>query len=630
MRTVPPHYIRENKASRVPRRLVVMAVETRATRTETAETHEWRCAAVSFVHWTNRGIMHRATMLYWDPYEMWEAVGDFCRPKGRTVLYAHNMPLAIRISKALAILPELNWTLNAIRVAQQGCWSQWSRHKATLTLCDSASLFPVTIHTLGKPRGLPRLPMPAENDATGWGIRCGRDCEIVTYTLIDYFTWLRTGVAGNWQMTGAGQSWAHWRHAHYTHPVLVHDDEEALSAERRAMWTGRAENWQWGRDFDTPVYEWDWENAYPAIVRDTIIPIRLAGHAEWLTERELERLARTHLILADVVVTAAEPVAPCRHDGRVLWPVGTYSTTLWWPEIAALLATGATVSASSVWLYQGAPALAQWGTEVLATLHGHRGGLPGWQAIALKHWSRTLIGRFATQYQQWELLGWDTDQNVRSGYWCDATTGDLSEFMQVGAEIHTLKGTTESDDSCPQITSYVMSMARANLWSAICAVGKEHVLYMDTDSLVVDIAGNATLKNLTAQGRFAGLRMKGRHRGYEIYGPRAAIIGPEIKFSGIPRNPQRTGDTEWSGEVWTTLDRAIRTGEPDRVTVTSRRFSTRWNEHRRARLADGRTTPYRLPEYEPAQPTGIRPPVTDRELEASIGRKLKAKRVRTN
>jgi len=625
MRNVPAHYIRENKAAHVPRRLIILDSEAIDTPTDQGVVQTWRCAAAQFIHWTREGNVHRETRAYTSPETLFSDIGDHVRPRQRTILYCHNLPYDIRITGALKFLPDAGWSLEAIRVASQGSWSRWKRDSASLTLCDSTSLFPVTIYTLGKLRGIPKLRLPDDDNLEAWLDRCVRDVEILADTMVEYFEWLRTGVAGNWQLTGAGQSWAHWRHAHYTHPVLVHPDNEALAAERRAMWAGRAEAWRWGLDYETPVYEWDFQNAYPRIARDHDLPVALVASAGPQSRRDLENLMQRYIVLADVEVTTDEPIVPTRHNNRILWPVGTFETTLWCPELRLLLESNIPIKVSRIWLYRRSPALQQWATWILGELHPEQLSRYRWQSILLKHWSRALIGRFATQYQNWELFGVDPESRVLVGRMHDTDTGEETEYMQVGNRVHVMNGLTEGDDSCPQITSYIMSVARSKLWQSMVSIGVSHVIYVDTDSLVVDTTGNARMRTFTESGRFPGLRLKGRHLGYEIFGPRAAIIGGEEKLSGIPRNSYRLDQERWKGEVWTQFERAIRTGEWDRVSIRPRNFSVRWNEHRRARVADGSTTPYRLPGYTPDRPVGDIPATTDREKQHAIQRGLKGR-----
>lgn len=596
MRDVPAHYIRPNHKANVPRRMVVINAAAVSEYKTTGEQHTWRCGVAIFIHWTSKGFMHHTTRTFDSPDQLWGEVCAFTRKKQRTIVYAHNLPYDLRITDALRCISANKFSLEAIRVSSQGSWSRWSKDKATLTLCDSASIFPITVGSLGLLVDTHRLPVPDSQDLGEWLAATVREAEIVAKAMVEYWNWLRTGVAGNWQMTGAGQSWSHWRHSHYTHQVLVHADMVAINAERRAMWTGRAENWRHGVDVDTPIYEWDWANSYPRVVRDWDVPVRLVGETKRPSKGDLQTLAKKFIINAEVEVETDLPIVPTSYDGGIVWPVGKFETTLWWPEIEALLRHGQTVRPKRIWLYRGEPALRQWASWIIGEIHDPNFTSRKWVGPILKHWSRTLIGRFATQYQNWELFGQDPVERIQIGHMYDADSGELTDVMQVGSDLHIMAGVSESDDSCPQITSYAMSVARRRLWDAMAFVGFDNLIYVDTDSLVVNLAGHVALTKATRAGRFEGLRLKDRHIGYEIYGPRSAIFGNRSVFAGIPRNSYRLSGNEWQGEVWTQLERALRTGEHDRVTVTKRKFTVRYNDKRRRRVMGGQTEPRQLPD----------------------------------
>lgn len=593
-RMVPAHYIRKNEKANVPSRLVVLDTIPRRVRVGETESQSWWFGVVSFNHWTRHGKLIQEYRKYTDVGLMWKEISEFTRPKRRTILYSHNLPYDLRIADGLRHLSRLAFKLESIRLADRGSWSRWSREGGGITLCDSSSVFPVQLSRLTQMVGMAGVPTPDTDDIDRWCDYAARNLSVLTAVLCEYFGWIRTGVAGNWQLTGAGQSWAHWRHSHYTHPVLVHPDNDAIAAERRAMWTGRAENWSWGKEIDTPVYEWDWANSYPRIARDYNVPVRLVGSTRTADAKDLPGLAKRYTILADVTVHTTQPVVPTKRDNRILWPVGTFDTTLWWPEIEAVLSEGGTVTPHCVWLYRSEPALQEWGTWIIEQVHGH-GEIPyQWVPLVLKHWSRTLIGRFATQYQNWEEFGTERDSKVSVGKLYDTRTGITTDIMQVGHDIHIMTGLSESDDSCPQITSYIMSVARRILWDALQAVGPENVLYMDTDSLIVNMEGHVILTELTKLGQFDGLRLKDRHRGYEIYGPRSAIIGSRRVFAGMPKAAVRTGEKTFTGEVWTNLEKSLSIGEADRVTIQPRSFTVRYNDFRRQRAENGRTVPHQL------------------------------------
>src|SRR5229473_3035081 len=167
------------------------------------------------------------------------------------------------------------------------------------------------------------------------------------------------------------------------------------------MWTGRAEAYQWGRVFGRKLYDYDWENAYPRIARDVSVPTRLRGSVTNPTPEKLYALCKRYGVVADIRVSMDRPCLPARYGGRIVWPVGTFDTVVWNPEIDLIQGNGCIDSVRRAFLYTKSPCLREWADWILGRLHSQSEGVEEWQRIVLKHWSRALIGRFAMQYKSW-------------------------------------------------------------------------------------------------------------------------------------------------------------------------------------------------------------------------------------
>lgn len=592
-----PHYIRKNEAARIPDRFIVLDAEAHREKDGKGEIQTWALACASYLLWNKSGTMTQTDCRYDTPISLWESVSLFTRPKRRTVLYAHNLNYDLRITEALSQLPILGWALQDMRLDGRGSWSRWTRNHATLLLCDSASIFPVKLEQLATTLGMTKLPLPVSSQREKLFARCERDVAILSAAISTYVEWLRTGIAGNWQMTGAGQSWAHFRHSHMSHPILIHNDEAARTAERVAMHTGRAEAWQWGKRDRERLWEYDWSNSYPRIARDVDLPASLFGTVPNPSFARTMDLAKRYCVLADVTVSTPSACVPASHSERILWPTGQFRTVLWDPELALLEREAATVTVHKVWLYKKAPVLKEWAQWILSQLGKIDDSCPSWLKLILKHWSRALIGRFGMQYKQWENFATASTSRIYCSELYDPDTGDKSQLLQVGTDVFTLGSLTETNDACPQITGYIMSEARAKLWRTVSQVGHDNVYYMDTDSMVVNHSGHYAISQHKGKGDFDGLRTKGSYRSCHIYGPRSAIFDSHPTVAGMPKNAINTGDHKWSGEVWQSIGESIKHGESGSVRTSYRGFTMRYNINRRAFLDSGGTAPYSLPSY---------------------------------
>jgi len=576
------HYIKPNETTRIPRRHIFLDTESVQTKVMTGAIQTWRLGVACF-RIAEKGRKPRETWgEYLDPGELWAAVTDFARKDSRTVVWAHNMGYDIRISEAFTRLPALGWRLDSHNLAPRGTWATWRRDTATLVMVDSASIYPTTLAAVGKAFGLAKEDLPQwTDDADVWMRRCRVDVEILRIAIITYLDWLETEDLGNWQLTGAGQSWAIFRHRFLSCKMLVHNDLDALAAERRALWTGRCEAYWHGTLDGQVIHEWDFSLAYARIAQTSPVPVRLVGPMPpgypWRSILDSDKTA----LLACVTVTTDVPVVPTHHDGRILWPVGRFETTLWDVEIGAALRAGAVVEVHSGWLYRLRPALHEWAKWLIDQMEDRPQETPTWRKLILKHHARALIGRMAMTYTSWEKEGEVDDPILRRSTVYDRDSGESWEMMQLGGTVWRDMGRTEWAQSMPMVTGYVQAIARVRLWDVMQALPREALLYVDTDSILVTDRWEPTIAAIAATPAGAGLRLKRSWDGFAIYGPRQIRTGVENRFSGIPKRARRTGRHTYSGEIWESVSASLRSGAANRVVTRDREWTLKGVDRRR-------------------------------------------------
>jgi hypothetical protein len=590
----PTHWVKPNETSRIPRRHIILDTETFQSPTERGREQHFRLAVASFV--TDKADRPRqiTTTQYTDPAALWADVDAFTSTRARTVLWAHNLAFDMRTSRAFELLPSLDWSITRANVHKRATWVRWRSADRSLVMVDSVGYFDCSLDKLGRDVGMRKLPLPRWGDPQSrWFARCERDVAILRTAVLGYIDWLRATDLGCWQVTGAGQSWAAWRHRFYTHKVLVHDDADALEAERRASWTGRAEAWRWGTAQRAEAHEFDLSLAYCRIAQRAELPAVYRGSVARPSPQQLARLRERHAVVADVTVRTDEPVVPSLGAEGILWPVGEFRTTLWDVELDLIDEALGSYEVDRVWLYDRAPVLRDWATWVLGQLAAADDETSKVIKRVLKHWSRALIGRFGMRYRSWEAFGTSDRVEFRRERLIDSETGARTDLLHVGRQLFVLDELREGDSSVPQITSYVSAACRAQLWRIMRHVPDGELLAVDTDSVIVTAAGARALQALSQHPDLDGLRRKKVHRGYEVRGMRNMTLGRTHRIAGVPRDAQRTGDLQWSGEVWQGLDEAFRRGTIDRVALFDRVWSLRWGDRRRLFLDGGSTAAIR-------------------------------------
>lgn len=597
MRERRAHWLRPNEAVRYPRRIVCLDSESRVRRDGPLELHGFRLAACSFDVIDRRTLEPRRSKRFasFDPAELWNTISGWTAKKERTVVWAHNLGFDLRVTQALELLPALGWEWSAGSLDSNRCWARWRREGATLLMVDSVSFVPRTLEGIAAELGLRKPPLPiAGAPDSEWLARCEADVTLLRAVVLRLLRWLEQGGHGNFKMTGPAQASASFRHRFYDRKaLLVHDDREALEAERRGCWAGRCEVWRHGH-VNGGLAEYDYSLAYARIARDARLPVRYRGSTGPLRPARLANLLEHFAVLAEVEIDTAEPVAPAEHEGRIVWPVGRFRTTLWGPELQLALEHGARLRVDRAWLYRQGPLLHDWACWILGQLEGPaREADPIGRAV-LKAWSRALIGRFGLRYPRWAELGEAPEPGLLWLPGIDGDTGEPYTILQLGTQLLQQEGVEESPDSAPAVMGWIMAACRARLWRAMRELPAGSLAYVDTDSLLVTQAGVKAAERVAAEPEHEGLRVKARYRAVELLGPRQLIVDGHARAAGVPRAARPIGGRGFAAEVWEGPSESVRHGRPGEVAVRHRLMRLQAVDRRRLHLAEGATGPIRL------------------------------------
>lgn len=590
------HYITTLKTTRLPERCYALDTEARIDKVAGMFHHKWTTGALCPFTGEPGGVYALGSpRSYATPDELWDRITAAAAKYGEVVVWAHNLPYDLRISDALRTLTRHGWELEAINLARTSAWASWKHKGLSLLLCDSMSWLPVGLDRIADDLGLFRRAFDYHRaSADDLENRCRQDAFTLADAMSRALTFLDREDLGSFRPTGSAQSHVAWRRRFMPERgVLAHANADALVAERTAMHTGRAEAWLWG-DVQHALYEFDMNLAYCRIAAEHLLPVRLHSERFGPTVAEYRKLCEHWAVLAEVTVTVDEPIVPVTIDERIMWPVGTFSTVLWEPELTLALARGAKVKLGRCWLYTRGDALMDMSRWLIEQLDPEADGVEPVVKRMLKHWARTLVGRCALRYRQWEYYGEHPHSDLCISHEYDLETGDYQQHLRIGHKMLELAELQESTSSVPQIPGWVMSKCRANLWEIMDVAGLHNVAYVDTDGLLVNRDGARLLRKCDTLPAEVVLKHKGTHASALIYGPRNVVLDDERRLSGIPKKAVQLSDIEFDGEVWSGMESALENERTDSVDVSRRRWEVTPSDHRRIHLDDGTTQPHRM------------------------------------
>lgn len=587
------HYLKPAGQARIPRLHLCLNTEALTAADGEYDRQSWRLASGGWiVGHASRGLRHGDHCEYPTPLDLWADVNWRCRPGKRMIIWCHNLSYHLRIANALQWLPSMGYKCEMIALSQDAGWARFKGPNGTVLMTDLMSWCPVGLHGLYSDISAegPETTRALPDDRDAMSASVGKSNVIAT-TVMGILRWVEGNDLGPWKATGPAQSHAAWRRKYLSDRVLVHDDLGALAAEREAMWTGRAEAWRHGHIDRAPLYEYDMSLAYCQIGADSTVPTVLLAQFGGGTDVSRYIDDGRTAVLSRVRVSASQPVVPCVYDGHIVWPVGTFDTVLWDAEICCARLSGAEVSPYYSWVYSRAPAMGGICSYIAGGLNDAYGPTHPTIKRVLKHWARTVIGRCALQYDDWQPWGISPEYDIRLSLVADIDTGETVKQLQLGHDILESKGKVESPESVPQIASWIMSECRARLWHLMTIVGLDHVYYVDTDSLITDTVGNWRLDRARQRNLLPPLHLKGVYHNVTIYGPRMLEVDGQRRWAGIPLRARRTDGGYYDDQMMSSLADSLQDRQHDSVRVMHRNFVPEPSDPRRIHLPDGHTLP---------------------------------------
>ena len=553
----------------MPPRMVAFDTESKISHDGDVEVQEWRVGCA--IRWrTDLKSGDRAEGRVFDtPEAFWEWVSEWTRKGTRTVVWAHNLGHDVRISRMFEILPLYGYHLDWCNLDRNISSATWRSDHGTIVLADSWTWIPLPLNIIAPQVGMVKYEMPRGNAAREeWARYCMQDAEILYHVVSVLMGYITSEHLGNWQPTGAGMAYTTWRHRFMEHKVLCHDDNAALEAERHAMHTGRAEAWRHGKLYGEKWTEVDLRNAYVSIAASTEVPRKLHMHHGAISIRQFQQLRDNFAVLCRVTVRIENPATPCRINGRVYWPTGTFDTWLWDCELSQAIEYGAEVVIHECYTYVRAAVLGGWAKWTLSILYGTGDSVSPIVRTHIKHCARALIGRLSLRTPSWEQFGRNDERITGISYVTYPDTGKTHRLLHVGDDVLIETGRTEGKDSLPMITGYIMATCRTMIWEAMNVAGLENVAHVDTDSILVNATGLDRMQHHYALSFERLWSVKGTYRTLEVHAPRSYFRGGERVTSGIPRKAQQVAPGTYEGERWSALAADLADGHAGQVRVT--------------------------------------------------------------
>lgn len=493
--------------------------------------------------------------------EFWDWVESLRGGRNCIHMFAHNCSFDLPVLDAFNELPRRDYRLWKAVIDSPPVILSWRKSPTTIKIIDTLNIWRMPLAAIGEKLGMPKLDMPDKDASTEeWDTYGKRDVEIIMAACLDWWSFLREHDLGGFAPTLAAQSLRAYCHRFMRHRIYIDANTKGLDLARDAYHGGRVECFRLG-EINGPLHKLDINSMYPAVMRDNLYPIKIAGVYKDVSHSELTRWLNKYCVVARCKISTNEPVYSVLTPDKLLFPVGEFSTTLCTPELQHAMANGHIIAIERAAVYDGAPIFSSFVDEMyrLRMLARSRGDkTDDWR---LKILANSLYGKFGQRGRVYETEQQIDSDAIKVWVELDAETGEVHNMRQFARQIQRLVGTTESRESHPAIAAHVTAYARMLLWQLICVAGRENVFYVDTDSLLTSPSGLASLVPWIDSDRLGYLKEEGVYESVTLYGPKDYVMGREWKSKGISKKALCLLDGRYEQEQWSSLVGLVRRGD---------------------------------------------------------------------
>ena len=368
--------------------------------------------------------------------------------------------------------------------------------------------------------------------------------------------WWKREDLGQWRHTIGALSMGSFRHKFMRSQILIHNCAEALELEREALVGGEFRSFFCGKvePFlssaatvqaktrrrpipirSGPVYVYDVNSLYPAVMRSGLFPRELAAWKETGSIDDLQSW-RAHLsLIARVRVESPDCAYPIVYDRERFWANGAFWTTLCGPELLAALDAGHVKSVGRIAAYYHGRLF----TDFVDFFHARRVAAIMDGKAALEKYCKLILNSLAGKWGQrshlWEFVNESAPAGMRYGTFPSINDdGEITNYRVISGYVQQEQLLGEALESAPAIEAFVNAYGRAFMATVRKAVGEEHIFYQASDALHVDEIGHENLRPFveTVRAELGKFALVGKFNRGEYRGPHDYTLDEKVVVAG--------------------------------------------------------------------------------------------------
>lgn len=558
------HYLRKNKGCSLPRDVLFIDTET-----DTEHIDSDRVLHTMKIGWTCYTRRSWRKSLQWsEEWEYWTDRGSLCQ-------YIHHLALGTKClniicSNVVFDLASIGFfqTFPRYGYEYEFCFEKGmtfilsiSKDKHRIKCMSIQNWYPESVDSLGSYIGLPKLEVDFEKSTTEeLKAYCRRDTEILVRAFQKYIEFIKVHDLGNFKVSRASQSLTTFRHRFLTHDILFHAAEHVADLERLAYYGGRCEAFYIG-DLPPGRYLYlDINSMYPYVMKTLPVPIRLKAYVERPFVLYIQDKVKKYGVVCEAELDTPDPMYAAKVDGFTCFPTGRFTAYLNTEGTRRALEAGHIKSIKRAALYNMEVVFRDYIDFFYTLRMKYRAAGDKLFDVTAKYFMNSLYGKFGQQKDTvTEKTPCDlNDLYRREVYHID--TGEHSIEQAIFGAFQRFQGKEDTTNTFTAVSAHVTEYGRFMLYDIIERIGRDRVLYCDTDSVIIPEPELDSVSDIFDPDTLGALKIEKETDRLTIHGPKDYEFGSDITMKGIKKTAEHLGGTTYRQSQWLSLNGLMREG----------------------------------------------------------------------
>ena len=514
---------------------------------------------------TNRGKWFR----FESAYEFWRICDSFITKGTKLYLFAHNWRFDGAILQAESIPLEFGYKCEFYPLDSPSFFMTYKNadKKKTISMIDSTNYYKQSLASLGEMKNAPKLPMPDySDDPLIWDEYCKNDVIVLSKAILSWIEYIKEFDLGSFAKTLPAQAFNAFTHLFQDIPIYIHDNEDVNKLERRSYHGARTEAFFQGK-IKEEIYYLDVNSLYPSVMKNNLYPYYLDDSGDSLTIEELIILLSDYSVIADVLINTEEDIYALRTPERLLFPIGTFRTTLTTPELIHAIKNNHIKEIGNWASY----CHETYFNSYVDFFYNERlkfkdAGNDSYSFIS-KLFLNSLYGKFGQRSNPWLDIGEASIEDDDHYIDIDIDDGTREEYrIAMGRKFKKLPP-GESNNSFPAVAAHVTAFARMKMMELMEFIGRENIYYTDTDSLFVNKTGFEKCKETLIGQDLGLLKLEKQSSNVTIFNPKDYIFADDVKIKGIRKNAEKLAENKYKQVQFTSWQTHLKKGETGFVDI---------------------------------------------------------------